>query len=263
MTPLTFGCDGATLAGMLHPAGGPTGVVIVSGGVQTRAGPHGSQTALAAHLADTGYPALRFDRRGVGDSDGDDPGFTDSGPDIAAAVAALRAAAPAVRKVVGIGLCDAASALALHGRAAGCDGLVLVNPWTRDHDDPGLPPRAAVAARYRSRMFSPAAWSRLLRSPETRGAVARGLRRLARPEPESALFAAMRARAADLPTLVILADGDATAQAFAAAAKGGFGTARIARLPANSHSFAREGESEMLFDTVRDWLAVFTSGETA
>jgi hypothetical protein len=31
--------------------------------------------------------------------------------------------------VIGFGLCDGASTLALHGKAAGLDGYVLVNPW--------------------------------------------------------------------------------------------------------------------------------------
>ena len=43
-----------------------------------------------------GYPCFRFDRRGVGDSEGEDPGFRGSGPDLAAAGAASARECPAL-----------------------------------------------------------------------------------------------------------------------------------------------------------------------
>lgn len=217
--PLTFDCEGATLAGMAHPADGDTGIVIVTGGVQTRAGSHRGFVDLADRLAAAGYPVLRFDRRGVGDSDGDDPGFSDSAPDIAAAVAALRSALPHVRRVVGWGLCDGASALALHGAVLGLDGLILVNPWTRDSNGtPDLPPRAAVAARYRERLARPSEWARLARGGFDLRKAARGLLRVAQPEPIPKLARALADALLRLdgPVLVLLAERDATAQAFAA-----------------------------------------------
>ena len=76
-----------------------------------------------------GYPCFRYDRRGVGDSDGEDPGFRGSGPDLAAAAAAFRRERRRSTRVIGFGLCDGATALALFGDEAGLDGLILVNPW--------------------------------------------------------------------------------------------------------------------------------------
>ena len=60
-------------------------LLLVSGGNELRSGPWGSQAQLAAQIATAGFPVLRFDRRGVGDSEGQNTGFTGSADDIAAA----------------------------------------------------------------------------------------------------------------------------------------------------------------------------------
>lgn len=262
--PLTFACDGATLAGVAHPADGPTGVVIVTGGVQTRAGAHRGFVELADRLAVAGYPVLRFDRRGVGDSDGVDPGFRDSGTDIAAAVAALRDGFPQVRRVVGWGLCDGASALALHGAALGLDGLILVNPWSRDGDGTiDLPPRAAVAARYRDRLTRPSEWARIARGGIDWRKAARGLLRVARPEPMPKLARAIADGLLrfDHPTLVLLSERDATAQAFTSLWKSApfrlvraRGDVELATIADATHTFARAAEAAAMADRCVQWL---------
>src|SRR3546814_10564344 len=86
---------------------------------------------LAQRVAAAGHPVFRFDRRGIGDSEGANGGFESSGPDIVAAIAAFREAAPHVARVIGFGNCDAASALLLHQPLA-LDGLIVANPWTYD-----------------------------------------------------------------------------------------------------------------------------------
>lgn len=262
--PLTFDCLGATLAGMAHPADGVTGVVIVTGGVQTRVGSHRGFVELADRLAAAGYPVLRFDRRGVGDSDGADPGFRDSAPDIAAAAAALRAAFPHVRHVVGWGLCDGAAALALHGGDLGLDGLILANPWTQDSDGPvDLPPRAAIVARYRERLTSPSEWRRLLLKGLDVKAALRGLWRLARQEPAPMLARALADGLGRFrkPVLILLADRDATAQAFAALWRGPtFRTLRnrpdieLNSIAGATHTFARAEDMQRLADQCLAWL---------
>ena len=262
--PLTFDCEGATLAGVAHAADGDTGVVIVTGGVQTRTGSHRGFVDLADRLAAAGYPVLRFDRRGVGDSDGDDPGFRDSAPDIAAAVAALRQACPNIRQVVGWGLCDGASALALHGAALGLDGLMLANPWASDSDGAtDLPPRAAVAARYRERLASPREWLRLARGGIDLRKAVRGLLRVAQPEPIPQLARAMADGLSrfDGSVLVLLAERDATAQAFAALWKAApFRLLRdrsnidLATIAGATHTFARSTEATEMTDRCLGWL---------
>lgn len=263
-TPLTFDCGGATLAGMLHPGRGTTGVVIVSGGVQTRVGSHRGFVLLADRLAAAGFPTLRFDRRGVGDSDGDDAGYRASAADLAAAIAALRRASPQVRRIIGWGLCDGASALALHGAALGLDGMILANPWTRDGDAAvEMPPRAAITARYRQRLTSPSEWRRLLHGGLDLGKAVRGLLHLARPEatPALAVSLAVGMERFNRPMLILLAGRDATAQAFAALWREpafALGRARsdieLVTLPDATHTFARSGDIVAMAERCVEWV---------
>lgn len=262
--PLTFDCDGATLAGVLHPAAGDIGVVIVSGGVQTRAGAHRGFVALADRLAAAGYPTLRFERRGVGDSDGDDRGFRDSDADIAAAIVALRGAFTQLKHIVGWGLCDGATALALNAGALGLDGLILANPWTRDADAPAdLPPRAAVAARYRQRLTSPREWLRLVRHGVDLRKAVKGLWQVTRSEatPQTALGIAMKLQDFDGPVLILLSGRDATAQAFQALWGGptfkaarARGDRHIVTLPDATHTFAGAAEIARMAAACVAWL---------
>jgi pimeloyl-ACP methyl ester carboxylesterase len=130
-TVISFACEGETLFGTLDMglASGAVGLLLVSGGNEIRSGAWGGQAALAAALAREGIPVFRFDRRGVGDSSGANLGFRASAPDIAAALAAFRSAAPHVKRVFALGNCDAASALMLHAALLpGLDGLILANP---------------------------------------------------------------------------------------------------------------------------------------
>src|SRR3546814_4572846 len=76
-----------------------TGLLIVSGGNELRSGAHRGMAKLAARLARDGFPVFRFDRRGVGDSEGENGGFLSSGPDIAEAVAAFLRASPGLRRI--------------------------------------------------------------------------------------------------------------------------------------------------------------------
>ena len=144
---LTFACEETTLAGTIDTAPGTSGLLIVSGGNEVRSGAFSGQAQLAARIARRGFPVFRFDRRGVGDSDGENKGFRKSRKDIQAALAAFHAMAPQMERVVAFGNCDAASALMLAG-GAGFDALVLSNPWTINDSDDAIPPPAAVRARY-------------------------------------------------------------------------------------------------------------------
>ena len=237
---VAFACGGETLLGSLDEASGNTGLLIVSGGNEIRAGAHRGMADLAARVAAAGYPVFRFDRRGVGDSTGDNRGFRSSAPDLAAAAAAFRAEAN-VTRIVGFGNCDAASALALFGRAAGIDRVILANPWVVEPAN-DLPPPAAIRARYAERLRDPAAWRRLARGRVSFGKLVRGLARVARlpAAAQSDVLAAVTAWG-DAVT-VVLASRDATALAYAEAARGGKRSAPV-RIDTASHSFADVGEA--------------------
>ncbi len=217
---LTFGCGKARLAASLDTAPGTTGLLIVSGGNEVRSGAFTGQSQLAARIARAGFPVLRFDRRGVGDSEGENRGFRHSSRDIAAAIEAFRALAPQITRVVAFGNCDAASALMLAG-GAGCDGLVLSNPWTIE-DDAGenaaedLPPDA-IRARYLEKLKNPREVVRLLTGGVNLGKLARGMARSLRPAPApSSLAEEMRTGLAEFagPVRILLATADRTAQVF-------------------------------------------------
>jgi len=255
--PLTFTSEDDTLVGTLDDGHRRTGLLIVTGGAQIRVGAHGGQAALAARVAAAGFPVFRFDRRGIGDSDGADPGFRGSGPDIAAAAAAFRAEQPGMQWMVGFGLCDGAAALALHHRAAGFDGLLLANPWAVE-TEPGLPPPAAIRRRYSQRLISPTAWGRLLRGEINLAKAARGLNAAARPQAAglaNEIAAALAASSASVS--ILLASDDATALAFTAEYRGRkfaelrkSGRARCLTLASRSHSFAPAADANWLAGAV-------------
>lgn len=177
-----FDCLGDRLVGTLDDAPASTGLLIVSGGNEIRAGTWNGQSRFAARIAAEGFPVLRFDRRGVGDSAGANLGYRGSGPDIAAAVAALRAEAPHVRRVVGLGNCDAAAALMLT-RGAGFDALVLSNPWTLDGPEEDAPAQV-IRHHYRRRLADPAAIRRLLTGQVSLTGLAKSVAAAARPSPK-------------------------------------------------------------------------------
>jgi exosortase A-associated hydrolase 1 len=256
---IAFSCEGAALAASLDDAAGTTGLLLVIGGSQTRIGSHRMYERLAKALATNGYPCFRFDRRGVGDSEGEDPGFRGSGPDLAAAAAAFRGECPALTRLIGFGLCDGASAIALYGDAAGLDGLILANPWLVETES-GEPPPAAVRAHYRKRLLSRSGWKKLLTGAVNYKKLWRGIRSIfSRHKDESlaqdVLEALLRHR---LPAEAILCVGDATAIAA---------DAEIRRWPyegliratqiidTDSHTFARPGDEAMLTTAVLSALA--------
>jgi exosortase A-associated hydrolase 1 len=238
------------LAATLDEAQGETGLLLVSGGNDVRAGAWGGQAQLAARLAAQGVPVLRFDRRGVGDSEGENGGYRASRDDIAAALAAFRAAVPHLRRVVAYGNCDAASALMLFGAGLELDGLVLANPWTFETGGETEHAPQALRQRYREKLADPREWRRLLTGAVDLGKLARGLRGAVRAAAASSLAAEMRAGLARFPgpVVILLAERDRTAAQFLA--DWGEGDPRIHRIASASHSFAGAAEREWLVEEV-------------
>lgn len=232
-------CEDETLAATLDAAPGTTGLLIVSGGNEIRCGAHRGMALLAQRLAARGVPVLRYDRRGIGDSSGINGGFLSSCPELVAAAAAFRAAVPSVERLIGFGNCDAASALALFGRDAGLDAVILANPWVIEDTD-ALPPAAAIRARYAERLRDPREWVRLLRGGVNIGSVVRGLGKIAAKPPKRALEMRVLTAIAQWgrDATVILATGDATARAYASAARTARLTGRTTEIATASHSFA-------------------------
>ncbi|WP_296951564.1 hydrolase 1, exosortase A system-associated [uncultured Massilia sp.] len=270
---LTFDCGGDRLVGILAlPAQAPPharGVLVVVGGPQYRAGSHRQFTLLARDLAADGVPAMRFDYRGMGDSEGDMRDFEAVADDLRAAVDAFVAAVPGLRDVVLWGLCDGASAIAMHAATdARVAGVVLLNPWVRSEE--GIA-RATLKHYYRARLVDPAFWRKLLGGRfDVAGSVKSmlGLARAARERPVAPTTAPfplrMRAglRAFGGPVLVITSGADLTAREFCDLAgadkewKRLLAAPRVTRreLDKADHTFSRRAWRDQVSRWTREWL---------
>jgi exosortase A-associated hydrolase 1 len=256
-----FECEGATLIGSLDDARGNTGLLIVSGGNEIRTGAHRGMAMLAREIADHGFPVFRFDRRGIGDSDGKNGEFRSSGPDLAAAIAAFRAETP-VDRIIAFGNCDAATAILLH-RSDGIDAAILANIWTIERTD-SLPPPAAIKAHYLERLRDPTAWIGLVTGAINLKKLAQGLLRIAQPAAPSSLPQQLADAMAAFPApfTLLLAERDPTAIAFLAEwRKPAFDRARnrpdvkLRKLNSESHSFAGAADHAVLVETLLGTLA--------
>lgn len=249
---VAFNCEGSACIGTLDDAQGSTGLLIVSGGNELRSGAWNGQALLAARLAAAGFPVFRFDRRGVGDSEGANGGFRSSASDIAAAIVAFRTEAPHVSRVIAFGNCDGASALMLSSGSE-ADGLLLSNPWTIESVGEDVPPPAAVRAHYAQRLKDPQALLRVLTGKVSLAGLFASLRNALKPAPPPSSLA--QEVAAGLvrfkgPVGILLAGRDRTAQVFDA----GWNKAdpRVKRCPGASHSYVES--QDWLFERVLEAL---------
>ncbi|MFO1412805.1 MAG: hydrolase 1, exosortase A system-associated [Burkholderiales bacterium] len=222
---VVFDVHGECCIGLFAPAAGPAetcAVLIVVGGPQYRVGSHREFALLARALAGAGIATLRFDYRGMGDSDGDARTFEAIDDDLAGAIDALCGEA-ATERVVLWGLCDGASAALMYaGRDPRVAGIVAVNPWVRSE-------QGAAATRlrhyYARRLMAPEFWRRLVAGgihPIRAFRELAGTWRQARqPSPEAArqpFLARMSGawRSLDRRMLVVLSGRDFTAREFEA-----------------------------------------------
>lgn len=247
-------CAGETLAATIDgPAEANIGWLFVTGGRQTRVGPHRLYERLAHRMAQAGHAVIRVDRRGIGDSGGADGGYLASAPELDAALAALKGRFLLLETVLGFGLCDGATALVVHGLPL--DGIVAANPWVVEPKD-GLPPAAAIRSHYARNLLDPAAWRRLLSGRVNLQRLARGLARTRTKEDDSL---ARRFAENAGKTCIVLAEGDGTAQAFAAAWKGLKTQATPISVPTASHSFADAPAFTALASALLDHSAAIAS----
>ena len=133
--------------------------IFVVGGPQYRVGSHRMFVTLARNLAAAGPAVLRFDCRGMGDSDGVFASFESISVDIRAAIDEIAARMPK-RRVAVLGLCDGASACAVYAaHDPRIDCLVLMNPWVHSVSAEA---KARVSHYYRSRFRQWGFWKKFL-----------------------------------------------------------------------------------------------------
>ena len=128
---VVFECGEERLMGIIHGAGcAATGVLVIVGGPQYRVGSHRQFLLLARYLASHNVPVMRFDYRGMGDSEGNSRSFEDTGDDIRVAIDTFMKSSPGLESVILWGLCDAASAAVLYAHSdPRVKGMILLNPW--------------------------------------------------------------------------------------------------------------------------------------
>jgi len=157
-----FPCMGDNLVGVYHGVADQVskGVVLIVGGPQYRVGSHRQFVQLARSLAANGTPVLRFDYRGMGDSEGVFRGFEFIHDDIAAAIGQLQILNSGIDEVVLMGLCDAATAASFYAQSdERVKGLVMLNPWVQSEDGKA---RALLKYYYLERIFSRNFWRKIL-----------------------------------------------------------------------------------------------------
>ncbi len=231
-TAIAFDCHGSTLLGIMAapPPGriqSDTAVLVVVGGPQYRAGSHRQFVQLSRALAAAGHAVLRFDARGMGDSQGQPAGFEAVSDDIAAAICALQAHAPRTRRVALFGLCDGASAALLYMHDTGdarVGAICLLNPWVRTEESLA---RTHVRHYYLQRLASGDFWRKLLAGgvgTRALGEFASTVRRSRQPAPAAAKGGRRQAHFRDAmqrgcaafngPLLLALSGDDLTAKEF-------------------------------------------------
>jgi exosortase A-associated hydrolase 1 len=274
---LHFRCREAQLFGIASVPPQPTarGVMIVVGGPQYRAGSHRQFTLLARSLAEQGIAAMRFDYRGMGDSEGAARTFNDVDDDLRAAIDCFQQAVPAVREVVIWGLCDAASAAMFYAaHDPRVTGLVLLNPWARTTNGHA---KATLKHYYGDRLLDPALWRKIASGRFDFAAAGASLYRLAgaalRPRAPASGTAAC---ALALPErmldglsrfngkiLLIISPTDLTAQEFLDMAKESppwqrlLADPRVTRhaLEGADHTFSRRVWRDQVAGWTADWVA--------
>lgn len=271
--PLCFSCQGAALYGILSVPQRPRSraVLIVVGGPQYRAGSHRQFVLLARALASEGYPVLRFDYRGMGDSEGAPRNFEQVEHDLRAAIDQLHVAVPTIRDVVIWGLCDGASAATLYAhRDPRIGGLLLVNPWA--HSEKGEA-KARLKHYYRARLADPALWRKILRGQFQAYAAMHSLFTIARrafvpPDDSVCATASLPERLHDGlvrfsgHVLILLSENDLTAQEFMALGQSTSSWRSLMRSPrvqqfelqGANHTFARSDWREQVINITLRWL---------
>jgi exosortase A-associated hydrolase 1 len=270
---LRFQCHRCTLIGILHlpPRPLPRGLLIVTGGPQYRTGSHRQFILLARRMAQEGIPVLRFDYRGMGDSEGEPRSFDAAGDDLRCAVDQFFNQVPALKELVLWGLCDGATAAAFHAaHDQRICGLVLLNPWVRTEQGAA---RAVLRYYYVRRLFEPAFWAKLASGAfELRQSLASMLQLRASaqradagyPQDQSLprrLYQALRTFQGRI--LVILSGADLTAREFAALVDSDTGwrdllgerRVRQAVLTDANHTFSRAEWRDQVANLCTDWIA--------
>jgi exosortase A-associated hydrolase 1 len=246
---LRFNCQGSSLVGIIDVPERtlPRGVLLLADAAQYRVGGHRQFTLLSRALAARGIPVMRFDRRGMGDSEGAAGNADTLEEDIRAAMKEFFMQAPEMKEIVILGLGDGASAAAMYaGGDARVRGLVLLNPAV----GPTLPESQAPRTAALARLLEVGFWKKVA-AARLDGRAAAALRRPARATAQDDPAALPQRVAASLAAfggqvLVVLGGAAPAGQHFARLmAHHQLGCRRV-EIPGADHHFAsREWRDEV------------------
>lgn len=204
-------------------------LLIVSGGNEIRSGSHNGQSELAQHISGQGHYVLRFDRRGIGDSEGENIGFENSENDIVSALKYLRNRIGQQVQIKAFGNCDAATALLLLTLdSLNVVSLILANPWTydprkndnqlviSDNNQSLSSSPAAIRARYWSRIKNPRIIVDLFSGKVDISKFIKGLKNASKKEELSDVAKKLQniLSVIQIPVDVLISSKDSTAMAF-------------------------------------------------
>ncbi|CAN5867448.1 hydrolase 1, exosortase A system-associated [soil metagenome] len=270
---LCFPCHHEQLYGVLHlPLGAASrGILFIVGGPQYRIGSHRQFTLLARQFAADGVAVMRFDYRGMGDSEGLPRDFSQVEDDISAAIQCFFQRTPGMTEVVLWGLCDGASAAVFYANQdSRITGMVLVNPWVRTGQGAA---KAYLKHYYVQRLLEPAFWKKIAGGNFNLPGAARSL--VGQVVSVCSGPAAVAGSSDTLPekmyrclsqfrgqVLVILCSDDLTAQEFSDLAgstpewKKFMARARISRrdLTGANHTFSQRHWREQIGRWTLDWM---------
>jgi len=157
--PIVLESAGFPLIGMLHPASGmqETGVLMmVAGGPQYRIGGHRQLVLWARKFSSQGFPVLRFDFSGMGDSYGEYLDFDNVEDDIKTAIDQFFKETPTLKQIVLWGECNACSASLFYAhKDPRIKGIVMLNPWVRTEQGQA---KAVVKHYYLDRLKQRSFW---------------------------------------------------------------------------------------------------------
>lgn len=273
---VSFDCRGDSIAAILHEPNVANrkgvGLLMIVGGPQYRVGSHRQFVQSARTFAQAGYPVMRFDYRGMGDSEGQPRTFESVDADITCAIAALRSMT-GIAKVMLFGLCDAASAAMMYVKDSKDDGIValmLLNPWARTESGQA---RAYVEHYYRKRLLQRTFWRKVFSGDFDFAGSLRSLLGAFKKSRQGAgaskgsghftdrMYAGVKGFSGSIA--IVLSGNDLTAHEFEAYSRATPGWSEIfrrssvteLRMPVADHTFSGTGSRLAADHALLDWIA--------
>jgi len=256
---LQFSCQGSSLVGIIDVPERPLsrGVLVITGGPQYRVGSHRHFTGLARMLAARGIPVMRFDHRGMGDSEGEARGFDALDDDIRAAMKEFFIQMPDMKEIVIWGLGDGATSAALFAQGdTRVTGVVLLNPWVQEA---ATAARAALFPHLLARFGELGFWKRVASGGRDAAASAAALRQNMRAAAhDRSLPLAQRVIASlacfDGAALVILGGDDPEARQFGELLDKHESRCKRVTIPGANHTFASRAWRDEVAEASANWL---------